>query len=121
VTVDGTDVPACYQVVLEAVNRARAGEGPTLVDAKIWRINSHTSEDNQAKYRPPEEIEEAARHDPLLRFEDWLVARSWMSGEDALRIRAECDQEASDAADWAEQQPDPLAEDTLSQVFAPHE
>jgi 2-oxoisovalerate dehydrogenase E1 component alpha subunit len=121
VTVDGTDVPACYQVVLEAVNRARAGEGPTLVDAKIWRINSHTSEDNQAKYRPPEEIEEAARHDPLLRFEDWLVARSWMSGEDALRIRAECDEEASDAADWAEQQPDPLAEDTLSQVFAPHE
>jgi 2-oxoisovalerate dehydrogenase E1 component alpha subunit len=121
VTVDGTDVPACYQAVLEAVARARAGEGPTLIDAKIWRINSHTSEDNQAKYRPPEEIEEAARHDPLLRFEDWLVARSWLSGEDALRIRAECDQEASDAADWAEQQPDPLAEDTLSQVLAPHE
>jgi 2-oxoisovalerate dehydrogenase E1 component alpha subunit len=121
VTVDGTDVPACYQAVLEAVARARAGGGPTLIDAKIWRINSHTSEDNQAKYRPQEEIEEAARHDPLLRFEDWLVARSWLSGEHALRIRAECDQEASDAADWAEQQPDPRAEDTLSQVFAPPE
>src|SRR5207253_2240713 len=46
VTVDGTDVPACYAATREAVARARAGEGPTLIDAKIWRINSHTSEDN---------------------------------------------------------------------------
>jgi 2-oxoisovalerate dehydrogenase E1 component alpha subunit len=121
VTVDGTDVPDCHQAVRDAVARARAGEGPTLIEAKIWRINSHTSEDNQAKYRPPEEIEEAARHDPLLRFEDWLVARGWLSAEEAVKVRAECDTEASDAADWAEQQPDPRAEDTLSQVFAPQE
>jgi 2-oxoisovalerate dehydrogenase E1 component alpha subunit len=118
VTVDGTDVPACYQACREAVARARRGEGPTLIDAKIWRINSHTSEDNQLKYRAPAEIDEAARHDPITRFNSWLVERGWITGAEAAEIQARCDREASEAADWAEQQPDPLAEDALKNVFA---
>ncbi len=117
-TVDGTDVPACFAVCREAVDRARRGEGPTLIDAKIWRINSHTSEDNQLKYRSKEEIEEAAGHDPIARFTAWLVERGWIAAEGAAKIQAECDLEASDAADWAEQQPDPRAEDALTNVFA---
>jgi 2-oxoisovalerate dehydrogenase E1 component alpha subunit len=118
VTVDGTDVPACYAASREAVARARRGEGPTLIDAKIWRINSHTSEDNQTKYRSREEMEEAAGHDPIKRFVDWLVERRWMTADAAAAVQAECDREASDAADWAEQQPDPLPEDALKNVFA---
>ncbi len=118
VTVDGTDVPACYSVAREAVARARSGEGPTLIDAKIWRINSHTSEDNQTKYRSKEEMEEAARHDPIARFTAWLVERRWITAEAAAAVQAEFDVEASDAADWAEQQPDPLPEDALKNVFA---
>ena len=118
VTVDGTDVPASYQVCRDAVARARRGEGPTLVEAKIWRINSHTSEDNQLKYRGKEEMEEAARHDPIVRFTDWLIQRRWITADGAAAVQAACDQEASDAADWAEQQPDPLPEDALKNVFA---
>ena len=118
VTVDGTDVPAAYAVCKEAVERARRGEGPTLIDAKIWRINSHTSEDNQLKYRSKEEIEDAAEHDPIERFRSWLVERGWITIDDAARIQTECDQEASAAADWAEQQPDPVAEDALTNLFA---
>jgi 2-oxoisovalerate dehydrogenase E1 component alpha subunit len=118
VTVDGTDVPACYTAAREAVARARSGEGPTLIDAKIWRINSHTSEDNQTKYRSKEEMEEAARHDPITRFTDWLTERRWISAAAAAEVQAESDREASDAADWAEQQPDPLPEDALKNVFA---
>jgi 2-oxoisovalerate dehydrogenase E1 component alpha subunit len=118
VTVDGTDVPASYGAVKEAVARARSGEGPTLIDAKIWRINSHTSEDNQAKYRSAEEMEEAARHDPITRFTDWLIQRRWITAEAAAEVQAASDREASDAADWAEQQPDPLPEDALKNVFA---
>src|SRR2546423_8767137 len=53
-TVDGTDVPACFEAASAAVARARAGEGPTLIEARIWPINSPTSEDNQAKYRTRE-------------------------------------------------------------------
>jgi 2-oxoisovalerate dehydrogenase E1 component alpha subunit len=118
VTVDGTDVPASYAACTDAVARARRGEGPTLIDAKIWRINSHTSEDNQAKYRGKDEMDEAARHDPITRFVAWLVERRWMSADQAAAVQADCDAEAAEAADWAEQQPDPLPEDALRNVFA---
>jgi len=117
-TVDGTDVPAAFAACREAVARARRGEGPTLIDAKIWRLNSHTSEDNQVKYRGTEEIEEAAKHDPIERFNAWLVERGWITAEEAAAVQKQCDQEASDAADWAEEQPDPKPEDTLKNVFA---
>jgi 2-oxoisovalerate dehydrogenase E1 component alpha subunit len=117
-TVDGTDVPACYELCKEAVARARRGDGPTLIDAKIWRINSHTSEDNQVKYRGQEEIDEAARHDPITRFNAWLIDRGWLTADEAKSVQARYDEEASEAADWAEQQPDPLPEDTLKNVFA---
>src|SRR5881398_2395332 len=118
VTVDGTDVPACYDVCREAVARARRGEGPTLIDAKIWRINSHTSEDNHLKYRSQEEIAEASGHDPISRFVEWLVDRGWLTTKAAAELQAGCDRQASEAADWAEQQPDPLPEDALKNVFA---
>ena len=118
VTVDGTDVPACVAVCREAVARARGGEGPTLIDAKVWRMNSHTSEDNHLKYRSKEEIADASEHDPIARFVAWLTDRRWIAADEAERIQEECDREASDAADWAEQQPDPVAEDALNNVFA---
>jgi 2-oxoisovalerate dehydrogenase E1 component alpha subunit len=118
VTVDGTDVPASYAACREAVDRARRGDGPTLIDAKIWRINSHTSEDNHLKYRTKEEVAEASGHDPIERFRDWLIERGWIDAKQADEIQAGCDSEASDAADWAEQQPDPVPEDALTNVFA---
>ncbi|TMD71465.1 MAG: thiamine pyrophosphate-dependent dehydrogenase E1 component subunit alpha [Chloroflexi bacterium] len=118
VTVDGTDVPACYEACREAVARARRGEGPTLIDAKIWRINSHTSEDNHLKYRTQEELAEASRHDPITRFGAWMVERGWLTAEGAAKVQAACDAEASEAADWAELEPDPLPEDALKHVFA---
>jgi 2-oxoisovalerate dehydrogenase E1 component alpha subunit len=118
VTVDGTDVPASFAVCKEAVDRARRGEGPTLIDAKIWRMNSHTSEDNHLKYRTKEEIADASEHDPIVRFVAWLIDQRWITADDAAKLQGECDKEASDAADWAEQQPDPVAEDALTNVFA---
>jgi 2-oxoisovalerate dehydrogenase E1 component alpha subunit len=118
VMVDGTDVPASYAVCREAIARARRGEGPTLIEAKIWRINSHTSEDNQLKYRTKEELEEAAQHDPIVRFIAWLIERGWITADDAANVQAAFDTEASDAADWAEVQPDPKPEDALTNVFA---
>jgi len=118
VVVDGTDVPACDAAARGAVERARAGDGPTLIEARIRRINPHTSEDNQARYRSAEEIAEAAAHDPVARFEAWLVERGWLEPEDARRLRDELDREASEAADWAEAQPSPRPEDLGTHVFA---
>ena len=118
VAVDGTDVPACYAAAREAVARARAGEGPTLVEARIWRINPHTSEDNQSKYRTADEMAEAAQHDPISRFEQWLSEKGWLSGQEAAALREQLDSEASEAADWAEQQPSPRPEDLATNVFS---
>lgn len=118
VAVDGGDVPACYEAAREAVERARSGRGPTLIEARIQRINPHTSEDNQAKYRAPEELAAAVEHDPIPRFEAWLAKRGWLTDADADSIRAELHQEAGEAADWAEQQPDPRAEDLADHVYA---
>src|SRR3989454_7798897 len=118
VTIDGTDVPASYQAARDAVARARGGEDPTLIDAKIWRINAHTSEDNHLKYRTKEEIGEAARHDPITRFEAWLVGRGGATAGNAAEGPGAARKEGADAADWAEQQPDPRPEDALKNVFA---
>jgi 2-oxoisovalerate dehydrogenase E1 component alpha subunit len=118
VAVDGTDVPACWAACREAVERARAGQGPTLIEARIWRINAHTSEDDQARYREAAEIEEAAAHDPVARFEAWLAARGWLTHRDAQAIHEECEREAAEAADWAERQPDPRPEDLATNVWA---
>ena len=82
------------------------------------RINSHTSEDNQAKYRTREELDEALRADPVPRFEAWLAERGWLSAEESVRIHQELDREAAEAADWAEQQPDPRPEDLAAHLFA---
>ena len=117
-TLDGTDVPGCYAACREAVTRARRGKGPTLIDAKIWRINAHTSEDNHLKYRTPEEVDEAAGHDPIARFTGWLIERGWITPDGAADVQSRCDKEASDAADWAEEQPDPVPEDAMKNLFA---
>ena len=117
VRVDGSDVPAVYATAREAVARARAGGGPTLIEGVIRRINSHTSEDNQAKYRTPEDIAEALGYDPIPKFEAWLAERGWLSPEEAERIRLDFEREAGEAADWAEGQPDPRPEDALKNVF----
>src|SRR5207245_6140401 len=117
-TIDGTDVPKCYAAVREAVARARRGEGPTLIDAKVWRINSHTSEDNQGKYRTKEELAEAPRHDPLIRFTKRLVERRWITTEEAAEGQATCDREASEAADWAERDADSVAGEPQKSGYA---
>ena len=118
VSLDGTDVPACYEAAREAVDRARRGEGPTLIEARIRRINPHTSEDNQARYRTVEELEEAARHDPLVRFEEWLQSCGWLTREEAARVQEEFQRDATEAADWAEDQPSPSAEQLAANVLA---
>ena len=70
------------------------------------------------KYRGTEEIAEAAHHDPISRFNGWLIDRGWLTAEEAAGVQKRYDEEASEAADWAEQQPDPAPDDALKNVFA---
>src|SRR5919112_745275 len=72
--VDGSDVLECYRVGRVAVARARAGEGPTLIEAKVTRLTAHSSDDQQTKYRSEEELLAEKARDPLPRFREQLQA-----------------------------------------------
>ncbi len=72
VRVDGNDVLAVYRVCREAVERARKGEGPTLVETVTYRMGSHSSSDDAARYRDAEEYEAWAKRDPIVRFQKYL-------------------------------------------------
>ena len=70
VVVDGADVLACYAAAREAVALARAGEGPTLIEAKVTRLTAHSSDDQQTKYRSAEELAAERGRDPLPLFRE---------------------------------------------------
>ena len=75
VLVDGSDPLACYAAAKEAHDRARTGEGPTLIEARVVRLTSHSSDDDQRRYRDPAEVEALKDQDPIPRFAGQL--REW--------------------------------------------
>jgi 2-oxoisovalerate dehydrogenase E1 component alpha subunit len=117
-TVDGGDVLAVYEVMTQAVTRARSGEGPTLIDAKVARFTSHSSDDDQRRYRPQEELEAMLRRDPIERFRSYLQEAALLSDEDDERIQQECTAEVDRAVQAAEAAPAPDPDDLQTHVFA---
>lgn len=78
--VDGNDVLAVYDVVSRCVERARAGEGPSLVEALTYRLGAHTTADDPTKYRTEAEVAEWEKRDPIRRFRAFLMEREILSG-----------------------------------------
>jgi 2-oxoisovalerate dehydrogenase E1 component alpha subunit len=107
VIIDGADVLNCYKAGVEAIERARAGEGPTLIEAKVTRLTAHSSDDQHTKYRSAEELEAEKSRDPLPRFRDQLRAAGMLDEAAEEQIMAESRKVVEDATDWAESQPDP--------------
>src|SRR5512141_1769296 len=89
VVVDGSDVLECYRAAKVAVDRARAGEGSTLIEAKVIRLTAHSSDDQQTKYRPEQELAELRSHDALPRFRDQLREAGVLTEELEATIAAE--------------------------------
>jgi 2-oxoisovalerate dehydrogenase E1 component alpha subunit len=118
VTVDGGDILAVYEVMKKAVDRARAGEGPTLVDAKVARFTSHSSDDDQRRYRPAEELEAMLRRDPIERFRTYLMEAALLGDQDDERIQQECSAEVARAVQTAESAEAPVAGDIHRHLFA---
>src|SRR5919202_2331606 len=117
-TVDGGDVLAVYEVMTQAVTQARSGEGPTLIDAKVARFTSHSSDDDQRRYRPAEELEGMLRRDPIERFRNYLLDEQILSDDADDRIQQECTAEVDEAVPFAEQADAPVPEDALRHVDA---
>jgi 2-oxoisovalerate dehydrogenase E1 component alpha subunit len=107
VIVEGTDVVGCYLAMRDAVARALAGDGPTLIEAKVSRLTGHSSDDQQSKYRSAEELDELRRGDPLPAFRDELRAAGVLDVGWEEATAAEIRVIVDDATDFAEAAADP--------------
>jgi 2-oxoisovalerate dehydrogenase E1 component subunit alpha len=118
VVVDGNDVLACYGAMKQAHDRARAGEGPTLIECKTYRFQPHTSDDDDRSYRSREEVEEARHHDPLVEFGRYLAEHGILDDEaqEGLRVTVKTELDGHIAAAW--EAPDPDPDTALRHVFA---
>lgn len=116
--VDGNDVLAVYEAAKEAFERARRGEGPTLIEARTYRLTAHSSDDDDRRYREREEIEEWRQKDPILRFEKYLAEVEVLDEEKREEIDAEIKAEVAEASDYAESAPYADPEEVLERVYA---
>lgn len=117
IEVDGTDVLEVYAVSKEAARRARAGEGPSLIEAKTYRLTPHSSDDNDRTYRSREEIEKWRLTEPMPRYRQYLLDNGVASEEELAEIKKRIDAEVNDATDWAEIQPNPIGEEAMLHVY----
>lgn len=119
VVVDGNDVEAVYFIAKEAIERARSGGGPTLIEAKTTRWRGHHEADNQS-YRDKEEFQAALENDAITRWETVLLSRG-LPQEKLDEINARVDQELEGAIHFAEQSPHPDPADARADIFTPFE
>jgi 2-oxoisovalerate dehydrogenase E1 component alpha subunit len=117
VKVDGSDPIATYAVMKEAMDRARTGGGPTLVEAKCYRFLSHTTDDDDRTYRSRDEIEAHRHLDPVPRFEALLMEHGVMSSDDLATLKKDVLAEVNAATDEAEALPYPVASDLYTNVY----
>lgn len=117
--VDGNDVLAVYEASKRAVDRARAGLGPTLLECKSFRMTGHSAHDD-AGYVPKEMFEEWEKKDPICRYQDALLAGGILDLNEIRQLHAKVVAEVDDAVAWAEQNPLPDPEDCLAGVYCEH-
>ena len=117
ITVDGNDVLAVYEAAREAVERAKRGEGPTLIECKTYRHKGHSRMD-PATYRPKEEVEYWLKKDPIPRFKRKLLEMGILTEEEAKGIEEQVSREIEEAVKFALESPYPEPEEALKDVYA---
>lgn len=118
VTVDGNDVLGVYWAMKEAVERALRGEGPTLVEALTYRLNPHSSDDDDRVYRTREEVEDAKSRDSIIAFGQYLQTQGLLSEEAVSDLRKEIAQLVDAATAYAEKASYAPPEEALKYVYA---
>lgn len=117
ITVDGNDIVAVYEAVSAAAERGRAGDGPTLVEARTYRWKGHSKND-PALYRTKEEVEYWKTLDPIKRFREKLVAERVITEAEADAIDNAAAQAIADAYKFAENSPEPSVDTIMEGVYA---
>jgi pyruvate dehydrogenase E1 component alpha subunit len=118
VRVDGNDVLAVIETTGHAVDRARAGGGPTLIEAVTYRMGPHSSSDDPTRYRPAAQVEEWKRKDPITRFKAYLEKRDLWDEIDDGHLQKELDDMITEAIRVAEKTPPPPLETVFTDVYA---
>lgn len=117
VQVDGNDVLAMYVAVKEALDRARAGDGPTLIEAVTYRLMMHTTADDPTRYREDAEVQTWWQRDPLTRFRKYLEAKGLWSDDQQALLEAELRQEIDAAVKEFEARPPVRPDAPFDHVF----
>ena len=101
---DGNDILAVYVAAREAVDRARSGGGPTLIECVTYRMAVHTTADDPKRYRSAEEVEQWEKRDPITRFQNYLTDKGLLSEDKITGLDGEVSEEIQSAIDRAEAQ-----------------
>ena len=117
VVVDGNDVLECYAAARQAVERARRGDGPTLIEAVTFRHFGHAGHD-PADYVKPDEREAWMAKDPIPRFEEFLTARGLLDEERKQALTERIEDKIRKTMEWAQQQADPTPDMVAADLFA---
>ncbi len=122
IQVDGNDVLEVYAAATKAVSRCRAGEGPVFMECKTYRLRGHVGPDDNIQgthtdIRPPEEVAEWRRRDPLKRFRERLLDQGVATAEQLTAMEEQIQKEVDDAHALAKSQPSPNPEDLAAYVF----
>ncbi len=120
ITVDGNDGVEVYLVLREAVDRARAGEGPTLIEAMTYRHGQHSLRVNLRDPRPEDELESWLNRDPIDRMEERLTAEGGFSAETFDETTQAVEEELETAVTYGRESPEPPLNVMLESVYAPH-
>jgi pyruvate dehydrogenase E1 component alpha subunit len=116
--VDGNDVIAVGHAMGEALDRARSGGGPTLIEALTYRLSDHTTADDASRYRSPDEVAEAWKLDPIARLRAYLIAAgAWDKAQEDALLK-ECNQQVQAAAQAYLDTPPPTAEQMFDHLYA---
>jgi len=116
-TVDGNDPLEVYRVVKEAADRARRGEGPTLIETVCYRLTAHSSDDDDLVYRTKEEVTEAKKNDPVHTFALYLREAGILTDETEQQLLDEITTIINEATEYAEQAPYADPEAALRYVY----
>ena len=119
--VDGCDYLQTAEALKKAVQKARSGNGPSLVVAKVPRICPHSSSDDPKKYKSAECLEDAKKRDPIVRFEEWLLAEEVITVAELENFRKIHFEQIEKAALSADLLPYPAIESATSKMYAPFE
>ncbi|MBL7163512.1 MAG: thiamine pyrophosphate-dependent dehydrogenase E1 component subunit alpha [Anaerolineales bacterium] len=115
--VDGQDVLMVTEVVMDAVERARNGKGPSLIECKTYRFREHGEGEIPTPYRTREEVKEWKKRDPIKLFRYLLLDEGVVTEEDLNAIGTKLDKEVAETVDWAIESPMPALEEAFTDIY----